>query len=143
MKVLFDTNVLLDVLLDVFLERTPFFEASSQVVGLAETSEIEGWICGTTVTTIFYLLEKGLSREKAEKNIRKMLKIFHISSINRVVLEEAVDSDFKDYEDAVLYQSGVHANLEVIVTRNQKDFKESALPVYSPAEFLIAYDILT
>lgn len=138
MKVLFDTNVLLDV----FLERTPFFEASSQIVGLAEQGKIDGWICGTTVTTIFYLLAKALSREKAKKNVKKLLKIFHISNINRVVLEEALDSDFKDYEDGVLYQSAVHANLEAIITRNQKDFQGSSLPVYSPAEFLNAMDIL-
>lgn len=138
MKVLCDTNVLLDV----FLERTPFFEASSQIVGLAEQGKIDGWICGTTVTTIFYLLAKALSREKAKKNVKKLLKIFHISNINRVVLEEALDSDFKDYEDGVLYQSAVHANLEAIITRNQKDFQGSSLPVYSPAEFLNAMDIL-
>lgn len=138
MKVLCDTNVLLDV----FLERTPFFEASSQIVGLAEQGKIDGWICGTTVTTIFYLLAKALSLEKAKKNVKKLLKIFHISNINRVVLEEALDSDFKDYEDGVLYQSAVHANLEAIITRNQKDFQGSSLPVYSPAEFLNAMDIL-
>lgn len=138
MKVLFDTNVLLDV----FLERTPFFEASSQIVGLAEQGKIDGWICGTTITTIFYLLAKALSLEKAKKNVKKLLKIFHISNINRVVLEEALDSDFKDYEDGVLYQSAAHANLEAIITRNQKDFQGSSLPVYSPAEFLNAMDIL-
>lgn len=138
MNVLFDTNVLLDVL----LERHPFFETSSQIVGLAEQGKIDGWICGTTVTTIFYLLAKPLSRAKAEKNIRKLLKIFHVSNINRVVLEDALTGGFKDYEDGVLYQSAVHAKLEAIVTRNQKDFKESDLPVYSPSEFLNAIDIL-
>lgn len=138
MNILVDTNVLLDV----FLERDPFFETSSQIVGLVEQGEIEGWICGTTVTTIFYLLAKALSRVQAENNIRKLLKIFHVSNINRVVLEDALTSGFKDYEDGVLYQSAVHANLEAIVTRNTKDFKESDLPVYSPAEFLNATDIL-
>ena len=138
MKVLFDTNVLLDV----FLEREPFFGPSAQVVGLAEQSKIEGWIGATTVTTIFYLLAKELSNKQAEKNIRKLLKILHVSSINRVVLEDALDSNFKDYEDGVLYQSAVHANLEVIITRNQKDFTKSDLPVYSPTEFLNVLDIL-
>lgn len=79
MKVLVDTNVLLDL----FLERDPFFEASSQVVGLAEQGEIDGWISGITVTIIFYLLSKALSRKKARTNIEKLFKIFHISNINR------------------------------------------------------------
>ncbi|HYX10269.1 MAG TPA: PIN domain-containing protein, partial [Bacteroidales bacterium] len=96
----------------------------------------------TTVTTIFYLLSKALTSKQAEENIRKLLKIFQVSSITRVVLEDALDSQFKDYEDGVLYQSGVHANLDVIITRNQKDFTKSSLPVYSPTEFLDVLDIL-
>ena len=139
MKVLLDTNVLLDV----YLRREPFFDASSQVVALAEQGEIEGWIAGTTVTTIFYLLAKALSDEKAKQNVHNLLKLFNISSVNRVVLEDALDNGFKDYEDGVLYQSALHTNLDVIVTRNQKDFFKSELHVYSPSEFLNALDILS
>lgn len=138
MKILFDTNVILDV----FLEREPFFEASSQVLGFAEQDIIEGWICGTTVTTIHYLLAKALTRHEAEEHLNDLLKIFHVTSVNRVVLEDALTSNFKDYEDAVLYHSALHANLEAILTRNQKDFQESNLPVYSPTEFLKAMDSL-
>lgn len=138
MKVLFDTNVLLDV----FLQREPFFDASAQSVGLAEQGKIEGWICGTTVTTVFYLLSKELSEEKARIYVQKILKIFNVSTVSRVVLEDALDGEFKDYEDGVLYQSAIHANLEAIITRNQKDFTKSELPVYSPNEFLDALDII-
>jgi len=138
MKFLFDTNVLLDV----FLEREPFFEDSAQSVGLAEQGKIEGWICGTTVTTVFYLLAKELSREKARIYVQQILKIFNVSTVSRVVLEDALESDFKDYEDSVLYQSAIHANLEAIITRNQKDFTKSSLSVYSPSEFLNALDVL-
>lgn len=138
MKVLFDTNVPLDV----FLEREPFFEASAQAIGLAETGKIEGWICGTTVTTIFYLLAKQLSSQKATRHVREILKIFNVSIINRVVLEDALESNFTDYEDGVLYQSAIHANLEALITRNQKDFDESEIPVYSPTVFLEALNTL-
>jgi len=138
MKVLFDTNVLLDV----FLERESFFEASAGAIGLAEQGKIEGWIGGTTVTTIFYLLAKELSGYKAKKYVRKILKIFNVSNISRVVLEDALESNFTDYEDSVLYQSAIHANLEAIVTRNKKDFTHSDIPVYRPTELLGALDIL-
>lgn len=138
MKVLFDTNVLLDV----FLEREPFFKSSARAIGLAEKGEIEGWICGTTVTTIFYLLAKQQSSQKAGQHVRDILKIFNVSNINRVVLEEALESDFNDYEDGVLYQSAIHANLEAIITRNLKDFHKSKIPVYSPAAFLKILDTL-
>lgn len=111
-------------------------------MGLAEQNRIEGWVGGTTVTTIHYLLEKALSRSEAQTHLKNLLKIFHVSSVNRVVLEEALISGFRDYEDAVLYQSAIHTNLEGILTRNQKDFQKSSLPVYSPTEFLNALDIL-
>jgi predicted nucleic acid-binding protein len=124
------------------LERDPFFDASSQVVAFAEQGKLEGWICGTTVTTIHYLLAKALNRKKAEKHIKELLKIFHLSNVTRVVLEDALVSGFTDYEDAVLYQSAIHANLDTIVTRNGQDFQKSERPVYSPTEFLKAIDIL-
>jgi predicted nucleic acid-binding protein len=138
MKVLFDT----DVLLDVFLKRDPFFEDSSQLVGFAEQSKVEGWLCGTTVTTIHYLLAKALTPKDAENYVSDVLKIFHIATITRAVLEGALESGFSDYEDAVIHQSAIQANLEAILTRNLKDLKKSDLPVYSPAEFLKAIDIL-
>ncbi|HKJ30201.1 MAG TPA: PIN domain-containing protein [Balneolales bacterium] len=138
MKVLIDTNVILDV----FFKREPYFFASAQVVGLSEEGKIEGWIGATTITTIFYLLSKTLDNKRAVENVRKLLKIFHISSINRVVLEDALDTQFKDYEDAVLYQSAIHANLNTIVTRNPKDFLKSNLPVYTPKEYLALLNIL-
>nr|AMP54452.1 PIN domain protein [uncultured bacterium] len=138
MKVLFDTNILLDVL----LKRDPFFDASAQLLAYAEQGKIEGWLCGTTVTTIYYLLSRTLARKKAVIHLRQLLKILHISGVTRVVLEDALESGFTDYEDAVLYHSALHARAEIVLTRNQKDFSESSLPIYSPAEFLKAEDIL-
>lgn len=138
MKILFDTNILLDV----FLKREPFFEPSVQAVALAEQGGVEGWICSTTVTTIYYLLAKALSSDEAKKHTHNVLKICNVANVNRVVLEDALTSNFIDYEDAVLYQSAIHANLSGILTRNKKDFQESELPVYNPGQFLNALDIL-
>lgn len=63
--------------------------------------------------------------------------MFHIASITSAVLNDAIDTNFSDYEDAVIYQSAMHANLKAIITRNVRDFKNSVLPVYTPSEFLI------
>lgn len=138
MKVLFDTNVLLDV----FLKRDPFFEASTQLLALAEQGKIEGWMCATTVTTIHYLLVKSIGRKKAVIHLRQLLKILHVSRVTGVVLEGALESDFTDFEDAVLYHSALQEGLDIVLTRNQKDFSKSSLPVYSPSEFLKAVDLL-
>lgn len=139
MKILFDTNILLDV----FLEREPFYDASFTTLSIAEQDVIEGWLSGTTISTLFYLLQKGLSMKMADKHLRNLFKIFHIAPVNRAVLEDAIDGKFTDYEDSVLHQSARHSGLDGILTRNQKDFKNSELPVYSPKELLNSLDALS
>jgi predicted nucleic acid-binding protein len=138
MKILLDTNVLLDVL----LERKPFYDSSIRVMTLAERDKIEGWICGTTVTTIYYLIEKALSGGEAERHVKNLLKLFHVAPINLYVLQSAVDSKFQDYEDGVLHQSAIAAGLDGITTRNTKDFQHSKIPIYTPDELLSALNTL-
>ena len=138
MKILLDTNVLLDV----FLERKPFYDSSIRVMTLVERGKIEGWICGTTVTTIYYLIEKVLSGGEAKTHVKNLLKLFHVAPINLYVLQSAVDSKFQDFEDGVLHQSAVSAGLDGITTRNTKDFHHSQLPVYTPDELLSALNTI-
>lgn len=139
MKILFDTNILLDV----FLERESFYEASAISLSLAERDIVEGWLSGTTVTTLYYLLQKSLTRKAADTHLKNLLKIFHVAPVNRAVLVDAIDSNFSDYEDSVLHQSANHSRLDAILTRNQKGFKNSTLPVYTPKELLNSLDALS
>ncbi|MCD6376065.1 MAG: PIN domain-containing protein [Caldisericaceae bacterium] len=138
MKVLFDTNVILDVLLD----REPFSEAAIQLLSMVERSEIIGFVCSTTITTIHYLTAKVLGRQAATQHICSLLSMFEISPVNRVVLEQALRLNFNDFEDAVLYASAFHTGVEYIVTRNVSDFKQSELPVFTPVEFINILDTL-
>lgn len=134
MKLLFDTNVILDV----FLERTPFYEHSVACFSLSEKEKIEGWICGTTVTTLSYLLGKELGKKATVKHISTLLNLFNVTVINRQVLTDALANGFLDYEDAVLYQSALLSNLDGILTRNKRDFKASKISIYTPREFVEA-----
>ena len=135
MRVLFDTNVVLDVL----LERKPFVDAAAELFGLAEQSRIEGLLCATTITTIDYLLTQSLPRPAAHQALHKLMALFEIAPVNRAVLEEALKSKIPDFEDAVLDQAGRLAGAEVVVTRNQKDFRHAALKVLGPDEFLASF----
>ena len=130
MKVLFDTNIILDVL----LAREPFVELSASLVSLVEEKEIKGYLCATTLTTIDYLIAKEHNREKAKTEISKLLGLFNICSVNKQVLQLTLNSKFKDFEDAVQFYSGVCSNVDSIVTRNTKDYKEDELPIYTPDE---------
>ncbi len=138
MKVLFDTNIILDVLLD----RKPFSEHALFLMSKVEKSEIDGFLCATTVTTIHYLLSKYLDKEKAIESINSIMALFEIASVNRLVIRNALESKFTDFEDAVLHEAARHAGAKYIITRNIKDFKKTKIPAFTPTEFLSMLETL-
>jgi predicted nucleic acid-binding protein len=136
LKVIVDTNVVLDVL----LARQPFAPAAAKLFALIEQSRIEAWVCATTVTTIDYLLSQSLPRNQAKVAVRGLLTIFEVALVNRSVLERALASPMQDFEDAVLAEAGVLAGARIIVTRNTRDFSRASLPALTPQEFFVQFD---
>jgi len=130
LKILFDTNVILDVLLN----RKEFIEHSANIVGMVESKQIEGCLSATTITTLDYLISKATNRKQAKIEIKKLLSIFKIADVNSKVIELSLASQFEDFEDAVQYYSGECCGMEGLVTRNIKDYKRASLPIYSPEE---------
>lgn len=130
MKILFDTNVILDVL----LARKEFVLISASLLGMVEQNKIEGSICATTITTLDYLISKTLGKKHARTEIKKLLKLFEIAEVNHNVLELSADSRFSDFEDAVQYYAGECSGADGLVTRNTKDYKNVELPIYTPEE---------
>ena len=90
-----------------------------------ESGEIEGYVGATTMTTLDYLLTKSLSPKEAKKIIKKLLKLFEVAPINRLILEDAVDSALLDFEEAVLHSAAIHSGIQAIVTRDEKGFGQS------------------
>jgi len=132
LRVIVDTNVVLDVLLD----REPFVKAAVDVFCLVEESRIDAFLCATTITTIDYLLTQSLPASKARDTLRRLISLFEITTVNRPVIERAIGSKIRDFEDAVLVESGQMAGVDSVVTRNTKDFAGSVLKVFDPNEFL-------
>ena len=132
MKVLLDTNVVLDVLLD----REPWSRAATELFAAAERGRLEGMLGATTVTTIFYLARKVVGVDAARREIRRLLTLFAVAPVSRSVLGDALELDFADFEDAVLDAAARHAGAEAIVTRDPKGFAASRLPVLTPGELL-------
>lgn len=132
MRVLVDTNVVLDVLLD----RRPFAEAATQVFALIEESKIEGFLCATTVTTVDYLLGQALPPKIARAALQRLLDLFEIAPVNRPVLEQALRSDISDFEDAVIEQAARLISADAIATRNLTDFEKSSVTAFDPPELI-------
>lgn len=130
MNILFDTNIILDVLLN----RKPFVERSVALVSLVEERKINGYLCATTITTIDYLISKQQNTKSARLAIQTLLELFEIAEVNKTVLFKASQSSFTDFEDAVQHFSGKTIPVDALVTRNINDFKKSDFPVYTSEE---------
>lgn len=131
MKILFDTNVVLDVL----LRRRPFYENAARLFAYVELGEVEGYLGATTVTTLYYFMEKTLG-DDARTELQRLLELFEIATVDKKVLDKAVTSSVKDYEDAVLVEAALMVGLDAVVTRNAKDFKGIPLQIFLPKELL-------
>lgn len=134
MRLLIDTNVILDVLLD----RSPHVADSAKVLAAAEVGQVQGFMGATTVTTIYYLAAKQLGRTGADEAVNNLLKLLEVAPVTRSVLEDALELGFTDFEDAVLAAAGKAAGVEGIITRDPKGFMKASVPVLSPTELVAA-----
>jgi len=132
MILLFDTDVILDLLLD----REPFAEAASQIFSRVEKGSITGYVCATTVTTIHYLATKVSGPSKAKKSIQKLLSLLEVAPVNRAVLEGALGGTYDEFEDGVVSEAASHVGAKAIITRNMRHYKNSAVIAYLPTEIL-------
>jgi predicted nucleic-acid-binding protein len=131
-RVLFDS----DVLLDVLAERQPFVVASAQALNTVITKQVQGFVSGHAVTNIFYVLRRQIGSEAARKSIQTLLQHIQIASVTDEVIHQALQSPIKDFEDGVTSAAAMAASLEIIVTRNTFDFVASSVPAVLPEEFL-------
>ena len=132
MKILLDTNIVLDVL----LARKSFIENAREIFVLIENFEVSAYLCASSVTTLHYLLAKSLGKNDADKTIEELLVLFDIAKIDKIVLQDACRENGVDYEDSVIYCAAKQENIDIIITRDKKGFKKSKVTVVSPKEFL-------
>lgn len=134
MRVLFDTNVILDVLLD----REPHADVATRLLSLVDQGRLEGVVCATTMTTIHYLASKAVGEKKAARYVTELLGMFSVAAVDGDVLDSALALGFSDFEDAVLHEAASASGALAIVTRNEKDFAAASLPIFNPHELLAA-----
>lgn len=132
MKVLIDTNVILDVLCN----RYKFVEDSSRVWKYCEVNQIEGYISALSVPNIVYILRKELTPQKTQQLIQQILMIFEVIDLKSSDLKNAAEMLSSDFEDAVQMCCANRIKADYIITRNIRDFKESKVPALKPSEFL-------
>lgn len=132
MRVLVDTNVLLDF----FLNRQPFFQSAQSIFTKQKTGIFTGYITSITVVNLYYIAKKILGDSQARLIIQSTLSVFLVIPSNHALLSTALLLSIADYEDAVQANSALVVKLDAIVTRDLKDYKNSPVPVYDPISFL-------
>lgn len=132
MKVLIDTNVILDVLCD----RRPFSADSAKIFKLCEIGRIKGYISALSVPNIIYIMRRELDEAGIKEIINRLSMIFKIADLKSDDLQKALELGFSDYEDALQSACAMRIGADYVVTRNTKDFASSAVPAVTPTELL-------
>jgi predicted nucleic acid-binding protein len=127
-RILLDTNVVLDVLLD----RQPHAEASAALWARVEMAISEGMVAAHAVTTIHYLVRKEKGNIKARRIVSAILRVFGVAAVDGAVVQEALQLPFSDFEDAVTAAAARVAGCECIVTRDPKGFRGSPVRALTP-----------
>jgi predicted nucleic acid-binding protein len=127
-RILFDTNIVLDVLLD----RQPYVDASAAAWAAVEAGIVEGMLAAHAVTTIHYLVRKEMGNSKARRIVSAILRVFGVASVDGAVVQEALQLPLSDFEDAVTVAAARSAHCECIVTRDPKGFRGSPIRALTP-----------
>lgn len=127
-----------DVILDLLSQRQPHFHFSAVLFSLAEMGKFELYTTPTIMVNTFYLLRKQLGNESAKTALRKLRLIVHVIDSSEKVMDQALNSSFSDFEDAIQYYTALNANINTILTRNLKDYKSADILVQTPEIFLVS-----
>jgi predicted nucleic acid-binding protein len=132
MRVLLDTDVILDLLLD----RAEFAEYAAALWKAHEQGRLEAYVSAITPVNVFYIARQLKGTETARRAVIELLATLRVCPLDQAALEKALTLPFSDYEDAAQLASALANRLDALITRNLEDYKNAALPVFSPSEFL-------
>ena len=130
MKILIDTNIILDVMCN----RKEFVEDSLKVFKCCEVQKLKGYISALSIPNIVYIMRKQLDREQIKGVLSTLTSLFSVIDLKESDLIKAAEMAFSDYEDAVQAASADRIKADYIVTRNVKDYKNSRVSAVTPTE---------
>lgn len=131
-KVFVDT----DIVLDLLARRDPFYEFSAQLFTEADKGNIKLYVSSLSFSNLNYILTRQFSSDSARRNLLKFKTLVNVLSVNEKIVELALSSEFKDFEDAVQYFTAIENKINTLLTRNLKDYKHSLIPVLTAEQYL-------
>jgi predicted nucleic acid-binding protein len=135
-KILIDT----DVILDFFFDRSPYSDDAARILSLSERKKIKGFVTPVMLSNVYYLLRKSAPHDKVIEHLKRLLTIVDVLTVNKNSVLQALNSNFKDFEDALQnFSTFNERNIHTIITRNTKDYKTSELSIMTPEMFLVSF----
>jgi predicted nucleic acid-binding protein len=131
-NILLDTNIIIDLL----SARDPFYTEAAELFSLADKKTITLSVSALSIANTHYILSKFTNDQEARRIFRNFKVIVDVLPLDDKVVDLALNSDFKDFEDGIQYFTAIENDQKLIVTSNKSDFKASKIPVMTPAEFL-------
>jgi len=136
-NVFIDTDVIVDFLTD----RKPFSLESAKIFSLIDQKKIKGCVSALSFSNLYYVLKKFGPHKKVISSLQELSEMVDILKVDSHIIKSALTSDFKDFEDSIQYVTAQeHKEIDCIITRNIKDYKDSSLPVMTPETFLVTFE---
>lgn len=133
MKLLIDTNVVLDVL----LRREPFFRTAAEVLNLTQRDEVREYVSASAITDIYYIANKQMKDRDAVRNLlKRLLMVVSVAAVSEREIQNALNLAWGDFEDSVQYSVALLNEMDGIVTRNPSDYQEANMRIWLPEQAL-------
>ena len=131
-----------DVVIDFFTDREPFANPASELFNLSAQGELQLYLSAISINNIYYIVRKFLGHKRAINVIEELIEMTNVTGTTRAEILQALKNDFKDFEDSVQYATALTiSGIEAIITRNVKDYKNAAIAVFTPADYLKMRDL--
>lgn len=135
-KVFVDT----DIVLDLLSARQPHYKYAAELFSLADEKLIKVYVSSLTFANVNYILSKQLLAGQARKMLLKFKALVNVLSVNDKIIELALASDFRDFEDAIQYNTAIENSITTLLTRNLKDFKKAEITILTAQQYLKVID---
>ena len=131
-RILVDTNIVLDLL----AKRTEFLTEAQELFTLSDKKELKLYISSLIFANTYYILSQKMKLVNARKILRKFKILVEVLPMDDKIIDLSLESDFKDFEDAIQYHTAIENDVNIIITRNLKDFKIAKIPVLTAKDYI-------
>jgi predicted nucleic acid-binding protein len=129
-----------DIVLDLLSGRQPHHDYAAELFSLADEASLKLFVSSLSFANVNYILSRQYSGDKARKMLLKFKTLVSVLSVNDKIIELALASDFKDFEDAIQYHTAIENGLNTLLTRNLKDFRKADISVLTSEQYLRSFE---